>query len=780
MERKGQEVKKIENTADIRSFVSTAKSKSQQSEKKIAEIARTVDAARLLVAVFANIAVAPIEHIDESTYGNVTSKLELLAYHIYPFFGFSNEPDVTPWHTNECIAALDELYISRLQCSAFSEIDQDSSDPAKSLARSVRTYTEIVRGSAYPEQTTQEILSIQGPFEAWFRKRIGIGPRRSQELLWAITKTHEEKYNSFIKEARDCGNELGKLWEKAKNKRSRSRTKEEKRIINICKNRKIAEIFGIVSRLNEISPDLLPVSREDLASLESPPTEEEWEAFVGLIGLTKENRKNIVDPIGVRLRPLFILPDGRVLVSGISNTLDALWGKFEEIARANQVYYDVKYQVRKSRWLEESVYNSLGRIFLPQYIYRNLSYSDPDKGDGSTAELDIAITLGPFLVLVEAKAKQFKMESQLGDPVRLRSDIKANVEDAFEQARRAVRYINSTDSPQFKEISSGRVLAIQKERLYRTHLLTVSQHHLSGMATRLAVFEDLGLFRDQDYPFSICASDLDLISRFCDGPDVFLHYIEKRLELQRGPVYIVGDEIEFFGAYLETRLQAKILWEQNGKPVDSVWLDGFQLQFDRWMYHKRGQLDKPPIIKLQVPEEIEKILQELRNRSDDDSARWIAFSILGMTDPSLKELDRRIREVRETKLTPGMFRRYSFHEDDVVISIVASLDLSREMLRESTRFRTQIEKYRRKASRSIGIGIMVRDNSRPFDCAVWIEGPWEHDRELEKALEHEPPFVPAPGQKLPGRNEPCVCGSGKKFKKCCLPKIEYAQRKRFK
>jgi hypothetical protein len=25
--------------------------------------------------------------------------------------------------------------------------------------------------------------------------------------------------------------------------------------------------------------------------------------------------------------------------------------------------------------------------------------------------------------------------------------------------------------------------------------------------------------------------------------------------------------------------------------------------------------------------------------------------------------------------------------------------------------------------------------------------------------------------KLPGRNEPCVCGSGKKFKKCCLPKI---------
>lgn len=26
-------------------------------------------------------------------------------------------------------------------------------------------------------------------------------------------------------------------------------------------------------------------------------------------------------------------------------------------------------------------------------------------------------------------------------------------------------------------------------------------------------------------------------------------------------------------------------------------------------------------------------------------------------------------------------------------------------------------------------------------------------------------------KKLPGRNEPCSCGSGKKFKKCCLDKI---------
>lgn len=32
--------------------------------------------------------------------------------------------------------------------------------------------------------------------------------------------------------------------------------------------------------------------------------------------------------------------------------------------------------------------------------------------------------------------------------------------------------------------------------------------------------------------------------------------------------------------------------------------------------------------------------------------------------------------------------------------------------------------------------------------------------------------MPIKKHKLPGRNDPCVCGSGKKFKKCCLHKFE--------
>ena len=34
----------------------------------------------------------------------------------------------------------------------------------------------------------------------------------------------------------------------------------------------------------------------------------------------------------------------------------------------------------------------------------------------------------------------------------------------------------------------------------------------------------------------------------------------------------------------------------------------------------------------------------------------------------------------------------------------------------------------------------------------------------------------AMAKKTPGRNDPCPCGSGKKFKKCCLEKFQKKQR----
>ena len=147
-----------------------------------------------------------------------------------------------------------------------------------------------------------------------------------------------------------------------------------------------------------------------------------------------------------------------------------------------------------------------------------------------------------------------------------------------------------------------------------------------------------------------------------------------------------------------------------------------------------------------------------------------------MPDSILDQIAKNLSDLQTARLTPGMFRRCTLSEGETVVSLIGSLDLSPRRLEQRTKMVAVIEKYRHKAVKSIALGVMVRDKSKPFHCATWMEGPWEYDAEMEKVMQNEPPFVPAPGTKLPGRNAPCLCGSGKKFKKCCLPKIQAAKK----
>jgi hypothetical protein len=474
----------------------------------------------------------------------------------------------------------------------------------------------------------------------------------------------------------------------------------------------------------------------------------------------------MADPVEVSKRPLFVLPNNRVFFVGGSHILDLLWIGFENAAKACQ-----KYQKYKSEWLEKKIAEYLPKMFPSKNIYRNLTYPNPDKSDGSIAEIDFVIEWGPFLVLIEAKAKQFRMESQLGDAGRLRTDIKANVEDAFEQARRASRHIEESSVPKFIECKSGQELIVNKNNIQRTYLLTVSQHYLAGLATDLAALKSLELFKDGEYPISLCLADLEIISEFCDGSDVFLHYIERRLATQKKRVFVCTDEIDFFGAYLDTRLRIEDRFLKKGERKPNwINLGPWSNEFDDWMEYKRGHISEPPSIRLKVPDEIQEILEELRKNDSDDAAKWIAFALLDMSDNGLGMIAKAIQQLRTNELTRGKFRRLVVQDGDTVISLTASLDLPRSLLHKRTAERAIIEKYRRKALKSISFGIMVLD-TKPFECATWVEGPWESDEKMEKAIEAEADFRPVAGQKLPGRNEPCICGSGKKFKKCCFYRL---------
>jgi SEC-C motif len=269
----------------------------------------------------------------------------------------------------------------------------------------------------------------------------------------------------------------------------------------------------------------------------------------------------------------------------------------------------------------------------------------------------------------------------------------------------------------------------------------------------------------------VSLADLDIITRFCESPDVFLHYIERRLELQRSGKNILGDELDLFGTYLDSRLEPSLFWNRktdDGETFDMMWISGGSERFDEWHDAKIGVRDNAPKIQLAVPPHVKDLLAELRNR-DDDGARWIAFALLNLTRNGVDRFEHLLTQVREHELQPGNLRSAVFVDESLVGVISVGRMVGTTHLRQTLYARLIVEKYRRKLDNAFGFAIELNDPFKPFDSALWAEGEWIHEPEIERVISMMPPLNVAPGRKLPNSDEDCLCGSGKKFKDCCLP-----------
>ena len=79
------------------------------------------------------------------------------------------------------------------------------------------------------------------------------------------------------------------------------------------------------------------------------------------------------------------------------------------------------------------------------------------------------------------------------------------------------------------------------------------------------------------------------------------------------------------------------------------------------------------------------------------------------------------------------------------------------------------EKYRARSHIGIGFSVIPSDTSIQIADATLIRGEWTYDSDLEAHIASRRISL-AQGQVAPRRNDPCYCGSGRKYKVCCLPR----------
>lgn len=748
----------------IEKLVESMKQQHAEAEKGLSSLLSEVDPEELLVSMVALLLTRPVDDSMGDANGTHSALIEILVYHVLPMVSVSaKSKPITPVETSNCQKLLEDILSSR----TWIGMGKSGKKLIDSPADFIKMQSEVVRGNAYPEQSAGKIAQIQGKFDNWFRVKVGLTPSRAIDILFSIVKHAEEVINNSIAEVREEVNQQVLNW----NPESKELILErEGQALSVeVASIEDAKLFAFLTKHCQLIPGRLPVQ---LSSLPLTPaiTDVEEAALKDLVGISSANLGKISDQSDIRKFPIYVLESGKVILSDLSNAMDFLWEAFEAVAKSDQRFYDKRYQKHKSKWVEDTAVTYLKRIFPEASVYQTLDYPDLSKNNGSTAELDIAVAWEPFYVMVEVKAKQFRLESQTGDVAKLRTDLKANIEDAHKQSLRAIEYIDKTKNAVFSERGTGRTLTVTDGDVYKIFPVSLSLHQLAFITAQLDKTKEYGLFKDGDYPFSVCISDFDLLTRTCVSPAVLLHYMEKRILLLTETEEYHGDELDLFSAYLDSRLHRTNLIQQ-GEAFNLMAFTGYSAKFDQLMMHDRGEDVELPEIKLNVPQEIEDLLKELKLR-DDTGARLISFTLLDLDNELLAAIADTISKLKKQNIPNGIIRRGTFASDDIAVSVLASNHASIGQLHDKARERVLIEKYRRKLNKSMALGIVSHRDGQVLEVAQYAEFEWASDPDMERAIEEEAPFVPAPDAKLPGVNQPCICGSGKKFKKCCKRKIE--------
>ena len=284
-----------------------------------------------------------------------------------------------------------------------------------------------------------------------------------------------------------------------------------------------------------------------------------------------------------------------------------------------------------------------------------------------------------------------------------------------------------------------------------------------------------------DLPRKTLISDLELI--LSDSIDRFDYFYNKErndeieegeLEFVSHALFLLGEleshesidsvlnilrqEEDYYNIYFGDLLNG-IIWEPVYKITQSKLdiLKTFMFEPGIYTYAKSvipdviEQIDLHQGRRKEVTEWFIDVLDFYLKSSLDDNiidSEVIAFIICGIADLKLKELLPITKKVFDAQIvSTGICGSFSDIEKDIISN--RNFHNEKELL-------TIFDRYKQ-------INTIFENNKQPHDNG-FFDPPYEKDD-----YEYEPPMTIIKEKKI-GRNEPCPCGSGKKYKKCCLRK----------
>jgi hypothetical protein len=411
------------------------------------------------------------------------------------------------------------------------------------------------------------------------------------------------------------------------------------------------------------------------------------------------------------------------------------------------------YYKKKGEYLEDQSLELIQQILPGCNVYKNLKYGSDDEVDG-------IIIYDNHIFIVEAKSNKFTLGARQGDINKIKSNTKDIIEKAYQQAIRAKKYILSNELAEFRDKNKKTVLTINKKDINNIYLINTTLEPLNHISSDLSSLKEFGFIQNDEWIWSIYLNDLRIISEIIELPSEFLVYIERRIKYNNFPQIKMAEEIDIFGYFLSEGLYFDdIDFPKSGfmLHIDS----SFSKNIDLYYHWKEGALNevqkKPTFFdgcKNNIKFLVEKI--EKTNKKNFSILTKFLLSLDCYTHELIKE-----QIILITKSQRTDFHTYIDNANIGVVFVSNRIYTYNQLYQQC-----EIYAYERKINN--WFVIIIDNNSIDFEQFYYEN---KHSELLEEKIgglkEYRLKQTLKAKKKL-GRNEICHCGSGKKYKRCCL------------
>lgn len=422
---------------------------------------------------------------------------------------------------------------------------------------------------------------------------------------------------------------------------------------------------------------------------------------------------------------------------------------------------------------ERLPFEYLARILPQATQFQEVYYPIAENGKkAKTYETDGILIYDDHLFVIEVKSGAFTYTDPTTDFDAHVKSLEALLADPAKQGSRFLKYLRGSEEVPLFDKGGNEVCRLRKSDYRQITLCAITLDQFTEVAAQTQRVSEIGVEVGTEPLWALSIGDLRVYADIFTNPLEFLHFIEQRKEAFASPNLQLDDELDHLGLYLKHNHYVKHLEGAMRGPKARIQALGYRQKIDEFYSARLGDPSAISPLRQEMPPLMARLL-DLLALSEKPGRSEIAAYVLDLGGYWRTDIFSHVQQ--EIDNVPGSRPRPLSSHGDVRLTVAPWSErwgaaLPQEMLEhvkaimllhgEPDRHLLELS-FDADGKLNAADWRVVRQSDISF-----LERP--RLEEMAESLRGKRiRKVEAMGKRV-GRNEQCPCGSGKKFKKCCI------------